>query len=180
MAKKIKSTQAKHGLTASAKVAAGVMGVATLFGACDNGTNSTSSPKVCECPVKIHGSAPCDCGDAGCTCKQKDFTLNYDIPLEDTTGVLNEGHIGVINEYLDLLDSQDPTYIPALKSNSLKIVVITGSNTSKDGGVVSMGINNITNDDFGSAFGTYLGDLLSSINNFNTKIRLANGKTLNG
>jgi hypothetical protein len=98
--------------------------------------------------------------------------------LEDTTGVLNEGHIGVINEYLDLLDSQDPTYIPALKNNSLKIVVIAGSSASRDGGVISVGIDNITSlDNFGYAAGIYLDALtLSYINDFNSNIRLGSAR----
>jgi hypothetical protein len=73
MAKQIKSTKTRRGLPRGAKaaVAVGAMGMAAMFGACDNGTNSTSSPKLCECPngtVHPEGTnMPCCDGD-NCEC----------------------------------------------------------------------------------------------------------------
>jgi hypothetical protein len=77
VSKEQKKFAAKRGFatSAKAKVAAGVVGVATLFGpvACDNGTSST--PKVCNCPngtVHEAGTAMpcCDGDDCTCTVKQ--------------------------------------------------------------------------------------------------------------
>jgi hypothetical protein len=98
MAKKIKSIQAKRGLPMGAKVAiaVGAMGAATLFGACENETNS--DPKVCGCPNgTFHDEGtnmPC-CDGENCACK-----VAYNVSLgtkqirvEDTTGLASKADI---------------------------------------------------------------------------------------
>jgi hypothetical protein len=48
-----------------------------------------TNPPACNCPDKIHGNAPCDCGGIDCTCKQKEYSLaTWPITIVDETGGL--------------------------------------------------------------------------------------------
>jgi hypothetical protein len=136
-------------------------------------------PVVCECPDKIHGNAPCDCNGEDCTCKQKFYTLNYGIQLEDqTNGALTAGHIAIVNQAMDEINDFNSNNMNALIDKGLKFTIISGNNISRNGSTIVVGIDNIISSlGFRGGIGNYLGDLIAY--NFNSNIYLANGRTLN-
>jgi hypothetical protein len=182
MAKKIQSTQAKHGLPMGAKaaIAVGAMGVATLFGACDNGTSST--PKVCECPNgTVHNNFGCECGGEGCTCTHTLYHLNYGMTLEDQTGgSLTSAHINLVNSSLDEAKTYEGSLMDdVISTHNIKIIIISGASYSRNGDDFTIGIGNLVDlDHINTVLITFLYQVIS-FNNSNSNIRFANGRILN-
>jgi hypothetical protein len=156
MAKKTVNPGRKY-TTAKAVAAAGLIGAAAAIMApaafmtsCDNGTT-----------------------------RQTVFPLDYGLTVEDQTGgLLAVMHINIINEALNKMNGISPSDTGTLISRGLKFIVIPGSSVSRNDSTIIIGINNITTaDDFIGAINLYLMEMLAC--NFNTNIRLANGKMLN-
>jgi hypothetical protein len=160
-----------------AALAAALIGAAALFGAagCDDG----SSPKLCVCPNgTVHENFGCECGGVNCVCTHTLYHLNYGITLEDQTGgALTEGHIAVINEYLDEIYNFNALNMTTLANKGLKFTIVSGIAINRNGSTISVGIENITNAlDLGSVLISYVDEVLLSISNFNPAIRLVNGE----
>jgi hypothetical protein len=140
-----------------------VIGLMALAG-CDDGN------VACNCPDKIHGNAPCGCGGIDCTCKQRYYTLNCGIVLEDTTGQITSSHIELTNEAFDDIDAD---VMNTLINKGLRIKVISGNSHSMSNNEVSVGIDNFANRGvLGYALNDHLVNLLTCINNFNSNIHL--------
>ncbi|MDR1277138.1 MAG: hypothetical protein LBK02_00135 [Treponema sp.] len=112
VSKEQKKSAANRGFatSAKAKVAAGVVGVATLFGpvACDNGTTSTP-PKVCNCPVgTIHEPGENCCDGENCECIEKKYHTGLSVSgttvtIEDRTATVTQDHVTAIQTALTSL-----------------------------------------------------------------------------
>ncbi|MDR2094590.1 MAG: hypothetical protein LBP76_03625 [Treponema sp.] len=76
-------------------------------------TPATPAPQPapnCTCANKIHGDAPCDCGDANCECEQKTYALKYNVKVINETGEkLREELIADITKALDYFASPEYT-----------------------------------------------------------------------
>jgi hypothetical protein len=129
-----------------AALAAGLIGVVALFGACDNGT-SPSLP-----------------------------TLKYGVQLEDqTSGALNEGHIGIMNTVLDNFETYGNKG-NAIRDKNIKIVVILGNSISRSNNVITIGIDHwVDAPTLQGIIGPYIDEIIAQV--LNTNIRLANGGT---
>jgi hypothetical protein len=161
-----------------AALAAALIGAAALFGVagCDDG----SSPKLCVCPDKIHGNAPCDCGGVDCVCEQKEWQLTYGTLTNETGNKLAGHEIGNINEALETLDDiYDGTVL-----NQLSIVLIGGDSATMDASKkLSLGINNLSNTaSLWDIIDTYFYNIENNLNKpliskiLNSNIRLGNAK----
>jgi hypothetical protein len=141
MAKQEKSANTKRGLPAGVKAALAVvtMGAAALFGGCENETTQTI------------------------------FQLNYGIMLEDQTGgALTGDHIGIINEYLSNIDSNDRN---TLIGNGLNFIIVSGNTVTRDNGAITVGIDNIQNiTTFAVAINNSIQDLLLTYINGNAEV----------
>jgi hypothetical protein len=149
MAKQEKAIKTKRGLPMGAKaaVALGAMGMgAALFGAgCENETNSTPEPKVCDCTNKIYGNAPCDCGGEDCTCEQKEWPLLYGMVLDNQTGIpLPDGFISNINTFLEVFRSapgEEAVMDDIIDNHNIKIIIVPNTAFSRNGDELTIGID---------------------------------------
>jgi hypothetical protein len=134
MVKKVKSLEQKQADSRRVKAmtAAGMLGVATIFGAaaCKHPSDPTPDPKLCVCPDKIHGDAPCACdADAGlCDCKQKFYNLGISgIKLEDAAGLTTDLQRQYLIDRLTI-NIADPSVDEAISRNTtIKIVAGSGA-----------------------------------------------------
>jgi hypothetical protein len=158
-----------------------ILGVATLFGAtgCDNGT------KKCDCENKIHGNSACNCGGVDCTCEQKEWTLNYEIKLDNQSGTFmgKNGQIALINEVLDELRSANSTeFDNTITSKNPQIIVESNSYPSfvRNDNIINISIIDAfaAKDILKSILTGALIDMIS-INRFNSTTYLVNGKNVN-
>jgi hypothetical protein len=131
MAKQEKSPRTRLPAGLKAAFAVLAIGAAALFGACENET----APET----------------------RQTVFQLDYGVILEDQTGgALTGEHIILMNEIIESLIHRD-----ALISKGLKIIVTSGSSVSRNGGTISVGIENFASlADLQSALEAPLTDML--------------------
>jgi hypothetical protein len=165
----------------NAAIAAGLFGVATLFGtaACKSPTNDDS----CTCPNNTVHDNPCTCSGTDCTCESK--KLNWNITLVDNTsgGLVTADNIRLINATLNALTGQP--YAATMQARNdvvLKIVddpVVKTTNLS----TIEIGIGNFSLPDsiFSAVLDSQIDKLyygIISMHRFDPNIRLANGKNL--
>jgi hypothetical protein len=134
-------------------------------------------PILCECPDKIHGNAPCDCNGEDCDCKQKFYTLNYGMTLEDQTGgSITSAHINLVNSSLDAAKTYEGSLIDDVTSaHDIKIIITSGASYSRNGDDFMIGIDNLVDlDHINAILGAFLYQVIS-FNNFNSNIYLASG-----
>ncbi|MDR1288633.1 MAG: hypothetical protein LBK08_13585 [Treponema sp.] len=178
--------------SAKAKITAGVMGVAALFGAggCSDDASPTPMPQVCICPNgTFHNpgtSMPC-CGGFNCDCK-----VAYNVSLggkqirvEDTTGLANKADIEGALEWINDNLSIDTNLIYFKQLNTSPVMVIENThNVRVDGSKFFIGMDAI-NININDAIFEAIVYIYNSGDSKMTKlpdkeiIRLANGRTLN-
>ncbi|MDR3208996.1 MAG: hypothetical protein LBT45_04100 [Rickettsiales bacterium] len=145
------------------------IGLMTFAGCGDKNGGGITNPPACNCPDKIHGNAPYDCGGIDCECEQRYYTLNCGIVLEDTTGQIIASHIEIINE---ILDECETTGINNLINKGIRIKVISGNSNSRDGAEISIGIDNWNKGKLEEILSDNFIEILSHVNNFNSNIHL--------
>jgi hypothetical protein len=178
MAKQETATHTTRGLPAGIKAAFAVLaiGVAALFGGCENET----TPEVCACPNgTVHDgtkSMPC-CGGEDCTCKQKfeypNAFLGVKVVVENQTGKDVKNYAGIIKGYFDDYGQ----YLPG-----------EADNINARGGILTIVIEPDTGDTYtaegyrivnSTTFATSY-EFLTTSENTDIVIMLANGITSTG
>ncbi|MDR1099575.1 MAG: hypothetical protein LBL28_03755 [Treponema sp.] len=201
MAKQGKSVKTKRGLPMGAKAAIAVgaigVGVATLFGACENGTNSTSEPKVCECPPNtIHEPGENCCDGENCVCIEKKYHTGLSVSgtavtIEDRTATVTQDHVTAIQTALTSLG--DVSSMVGHGDITIIVENVSPYADSKDKRIINSTSFAIRSawlseaDDSEIVLNIYYG--LDGMNayyvnehaaiKFDNSIRLANGRTLN-
>jgi hypothetical protein len=163
----------------------GMMAVAALLGfaSCDNET--TTSDPICNCPNKIHGTAPCDCGGVDCACEQKEWTLNYGIKLNNQTQSSIKNKIPLINEILDDLDTSASYFTTVKSRTNVTLTIVSGNGYNViNANTIEIGVNELDEAEaviFGFLYTAFYDMAQISVMNdrFNSKIRLANGENMN-
>jgi hypothetical protein len=181
---------------AGARLAAGLMGIATIFGptACENPANGDNGPKKCDCPDKIHGDAPCNCGGEDCECKQKEYNnlVNFStltVVDETAQGLVTEDFINTLDGYF--LELANDSIFIGLKNNGRNYKMIIRDDLVGDYYLSNNNLNQIMVK-FGSLAFRMIGAIIDCLyEGFpteqdltatyfpNNNIRLENGETIN-
>jgi hypothetical protein len=124
-----------------------------FFAGCDNGTN-------CDCPVKIHGNSPCDCGSSGCDCEPQFYQLSHNITLKNDTGIKDiDDKIILIENTLTWMETNDAAVLTVVEGRNVEMVLVNGSTLTPERNSVTIGYDNITESSATNNVSAVLADL---------------------
>jgi hypothetical protein len=156
---------------------AGFALLAMLFGVtgCDNGT------KQCDCPNKIHGNAPCACGDIGCVCKPQFYELGHGITLKNESGIKDiDDKIALIEGTLTWMETNDTSVLAIVDARNVEMVLVAGSTFIPERERVTIGYDLITESNATNYVSGILFDMSGiAMNKPNSNTYLVNGRDLN-
>jgi hypothetical protein len=110
---------------------------------CDNGTEADT----CRCVDKIHGNAPCDCGGVDCVCEQKEWSMKYNITLENQTGAKLGDLYEIVRDALDLIHDDEFFSGEDLSAVSRIIIVLNDDAASFSASTITVGKDRLTDVD---------------------------------
>jgi hypothetical protein len=111
--------------SAKAKIAAGVVGVATLFGACNNDAGPMITPQVCTCPAgTFHNEGAACCGGINCVCKEA-YNVSLggkQIRVEDKTDLVSKADIEAALASIDSPVDDCVVHFKAMNKNPIMVI----------------------------------------------------------
>jgi hypothetical protein len=172
-----------------AKIAAASLGAMALFGAAGCKNSETPAAK-CECPNgTLHEAGEACCDGVDCTCKEvKYYNATFDgktISIEDRSGEkVTQKELDLIQSTLTYLASElENQDLTKVKKHLSKIIISDYSD--RNGGIIHLSVGDLVANGNNTVIGLInkiidiADDEFLTFNNFNSTIRLANGKNLN-